>query len=211
MSASAQSVLLPRQDMPRAALSARLRAETRDMHDRIEANPRFSRLMAPDLSLKEYRTLIIGLFGHHAGAEAALALAPGLPEALKLPCRLTRTAALAADLRALGMSEAAITALPRCAAYRLDSAEAAWGALYVLEGSTLGGQLIARHLATILGLGPDRGAAGLVPHGARTGALWREFRELMDDGAAMGEIDADSVIAAARHAFVTLDDWVARA
>jgi len=210
MSASAQATLPPRHDAP-PPLSARLRMETRDLHDRIEANPRFCRLMAPDLSLAEYHALIVALFGHHAGAEAALAGAPGLPAVLGLSRRLTRTAALTADLRALGLTEAAIARLPRCAAYLIDSPEAAWGALYVLEGSTLGGQLIARHLAATLGLGPETGAAGLVPHGAQTGALWRQFRELMDEAAAMGEIDTDAVIAAARHAFATLDEWVAQA
>jgi heme oxygenase len=193
------------------ALSLRLRTETRDMHDRIEANSRFSRLMAPDLGLAEYRALLLGLYGHHAAAEAALAAAPGMPPALGLSARLRRNAALALDLRALGLSDADITAVPRCTAYHISNAEAAWGTLYVLEGSTLGGQLIARHLAATLGLGPETGAAGLVPHGTQTGALWREFRTLMDQAAAQREIEPDAVIAAARFAFSTLDEWVAQA
>ncbi len=198
-------------DAPQAALlGARLRHGTRDLHDAIEANPRFARLMAPDLSRDEYASLLARMLGHHAPAEAALAqAAPLLPAALDLPARLRRGAALAADLRALGLKPARIAALPRCGAYRLDSAEAAWGTLYVLEGSALGGQVIARHLAATLGLDAANGAAGIVPHGAETGRLWREFKQLLEESAALGRLDGDAVIAAARHAFATLDGWMA--
>ncbi|WP_205082726.1 biliverdin-producing heme oxygenase [Paracraurococcus ruber] len=193
-------------------LSARLRAETQDLHDRIETNPRFARLMAPDLGLAEYRGLVAALLGHHAAAEAAVALAGGLlPRALDLDRRLTRSRLLAEDLRALGLAEDAIAALPRCPGYSLRSAEAAWGTLYVLEGSALGGQLIARHLAAVLGLSPAHGCAGMVPHGGETGLLWRGFKQLLDDAARADALDPAAVVAAARHAFDTLDRWVAAA
>ena len=111
----------------------------------------------------------------------------------------------------MGYAEREIAALPRCDAYSIRTAEAAWGTLYVLEGSTLGGQLIARHLAETLGLGPTSGAGGLVPHGADTGGLWRDFKRLLDEVAAQGRIDPDAVVSAARFAFATLDRWVAAA
>ncbi len=195
-------------------LSIRLRHGTRDLHDRIEANPRFGRLMSPGLSLAEYRGLLARLYGHHGPAEAALAAAAHrLPAALEMPRRLRRTPLLAADLRALGLSAQAIAALPTCGpgAYPIRTAEQAWGTLYVLEGATLGGQVIARHLAATLGLGPATGAAAVVPHGEATGALWRGFRQLLDETAQQAPLDPEAVVAAARHAFATLDSWVAAA
>ncbi len=191
-------------------LTARLRLETRDAHDKIEANPQFARLMAPDLTREEYRALLARLFGHHAPAEAALAEAMHLlPAALALPRRLSRTALLAADLAALGFSPSRVEALPRCVGITIRNREQAWGLLYVLEGSSLGGQVIARHLAGLLELGPGTGAGGLVPHGNETGQLWRGFKSMLDALGAIGGIDADAVIDSARLAFDRLDRWVA--
>jgi len=197
---------------PPPALSLRLRLETRDLHDRIEANGRFARLMAPDLTRAEYTALTARLYGHHVAAEAALAaVAPLLPASLDLQRRLSRRAAFTADLRALGLDDRAIVMLPRCPGYRLRTAAQGWGLLYLLEGATLGGQLIARHLTGTLGLGPESGAAGVVPHGADTGLLWRQFKQVLDEAALLDGLDQDAVIASARHGFTTLDAWVAGA
>jgi heme oxygenase len=193
-----------------AGVAQLLRTGTRDLHDSIEANPRFSRLMAADLTRGEYINLLVRLFGHHVAAEAALALAaPLLPPGLQLERRLRRTALLANDLGQLGLAPATIAALPRCPVAPCDTAEDAWGQLYVLEGSALGGQLIARHLAATLALGPGSGAGGLVPHGNETGALWRGFKQALEDSADTGAIDPARVVGAARRAFTTLDAWVA--
>ena len=48
------------------------------------------------------------------------------------------------------------------------------GALYVLEGSTLGGRILARQVETVLNLTPGQGNAYFQGHGAATGALWKE-------------------------------------
>ena len=49
------------------------------------------------------------------------------------------------------------------------------GALYVIEGSTLGGKVIARQLAAHLGLNAAKGARFFHGHGAATEAHWGEF------------------------------------
>lgn len=204
MSMTVAERLAPRPEAAaETSLAARLRRETRDLHDRIKANHRFARLMAPDLTRGEYRGLVARLHGHHAPLEEALL--PLLPAAFQPERRLPRRALLRADLRALGLAEAAIDALPQCQAYRFRTPAQALGALYVLEGAGLGGQVIARHLAATLRLGPEEGTAALVPHGAETGALWRQFR-LALDGAA---VEAAGVVEAARFTFTTLDRWMA--
>lgn len=50
------------------------------------------------------------------------------------------------------------------------------GALYVVEGSTLGGQFIARHVETALGLSPGEGNAYFLGYGEQTSARWREVK-----------------------------------
>lgn len=61
----------------------------------------------------------------------------------------------------------------------VTSEAGAWGSLYVIEGSALGGQVITRALATH-GLRPEAGAAYFHGWGASTGAMWREFRQLLE-------------------------------
>ena len=64
------------------------------------------------------------------------------------------------------------------------------GCLYVLEGSTLGGQIILRRAAERLGIDADTGAGFFHGYGAQTGAMWRG---LVD---AINLIPADSAHAA---------------
>jgi len=49
------------------------------------------------------------------------------------------------------------------------------GCLYVLEGATLGGQVISRHLAK-LGIGPETGGRFFNGYGAKTGRMWKSFQ-----------------------------------
>ncbi|HEY9155092.1 MAG TPA: biliverdin-producing heme oxygenase, partial [Opitutaceae bacterium] len=64
-----------------------------------------------------------------------------------------KTVWLREDLAALGVSSGDIDALPRCEELPdLTSAARALGSFYVWEGSTLGGQIISRHLREKLGI-----------------------------------------------------------
>lgn len=64
----------------------------------------------------------------------------------------------------------------------LASRGEALGALYVLEGSSLGGRMILRAVAA---RGAETGdLAFLDPYGARTGERWREFLQDLEDAPA---------------------------
>ena len=54
-----------------------------------------------------------------------------------------------------------------------DSTHTCLGALYVLEGATLGGQVLRREMAQRLGVNADNGGAFLDVYGAETGRRWR--------------------------------------
>jgi heme oxygenase len=62
--------------------------------------------------------------------------------------------------------------------------------MYVLEGSALGGQVIARALRERWALGPHNGAAYFGGHGADTGACWADFRRRLAQ-----EVDAHDAAA----------------
>ena len=70
--------------------------------------------------------------------------------------------------------------------------------MYVVEGSTLGGQYIAKHVERRFGFRGGSGNAYFRGYGERTGSMWRSFK---DDLIALPEEDTDRVIAAARAMF----------
>lgn len=55
------------------------------------------------------------------------------------------------------------------------------GALYVLEGSTLGGQAISRHLEKHFGWRDGRGYSFFLGHAEQTGAKWRAVCQALEE------------------------------
>jgi heme oxygenase len=80
---------------------------------------------------------------------------------------------LVQDLHALGDELPS----PRVVAPGWDPADVAdlVGVLYPIEGSTLGGQVISRHLRDNLGLTPERGARFFYGYGPDTARRWDAF------------------------------------
>ncbi|MCY1016866.1 biliverdin-producing heme oxygenase [Pyxidicoccus sp. MSG2] len=121
-----------------------MKTETRPHHERTEAAVR---LMDPGLTPGDYRRHLEALYGFYVPLEAQLAarLEDAVPalrahERWKVPL-------LEEDLRTLGHDDGSLARLPRCALLpSLSGVPEALGCFYVLEGSTLGGQLILRHL-----------------------------------------------------------------
>lgn len=148
-----------------------LRHATAARHAEIEAVLALDRPSTP----ARYHGVLRGFDAFLAGWEPAVASA--LPKHLQpwLAAR-SRRHWLADDLRVLGEHEA-----PRARAVpvHLPDVASAFGSLYVVEGSALGGQVLCRHLA-LQGWTPGRGASYFHGHGDATGAMWREFRALLE-------------------------------
>jgi heme oxygenase len=164
-----------------------LRQATAAQHRAIESRLRLDSA----LPLDRYIAVLQGFERFLAAWEPLLEQA--LPERLRAwfaPRR--RGARVAEDLRALHAprSEPAPLDLP------LDTPAAAFGSLYVLEGSALGAQVIAPRLARQLGLHAHNGAAYFAGHGEHTAARWREFRELLEREVATDEQRAAACAAA---------------
>jgi heme oxygenase len=117
-------------------------------------------------------------FALHAIAEppieAALAHLSATARAALQPQTRQRVPAIAGALRRLGLPT------PKLPDHRLalSSTAAALGALYVLEGSSLGGRLILRDLHAA---GADTaGLEFLDPYGDSTGARWRALLAVLE-------------------------------
>ena len=176
-------------------IMARLKRETAPLHAELDA------IVAPMLLQRaRYRMLIGGLRDAYGGIERELARHDSqLSRAGYDFAQRTKLSWLDDDRDALAMSE---PSAPR-SGYTLASAAAAFGAVYVVEGATLGGQVIARQVMPVLALTPERGCRFFTGYGAETGERWRETRTAIAShlAAATGPDAADETIDAASMTF----------
>ena len=187
---------------PASALFARLRAATAATHRDVEA---MVPLLDPALTVAQYRAFLATLWGVHRPLEQRLARVAGLVTVVPDLERRWKATLLAQDLDALGVEAAAV---PVCEdGPALATIEDAVGCMYVLEGSTLGGQQLRRHLATVLPAVARDAAGFLGCYGAETGPRWNAFRGHVLTTAGL---DEHAVVAAACATFATIRDWFAR-
>ena len=190
-------------------LRARLREATADIHERLHGHPGLGAAASGVMARDDYRQLLIRLWGFHKAFEIALEAAVG---SLRLDIELAaraRAPMLEEDLRALGLSAGEIAALPRCdQVFRPRDGAEFFGALYVVEGSTLGGLHIARALSGLFGGAEGEGRRFFLGYGARHGAMWRGFLEQLDAFAG-DEADELAAVAGAVRTFADFETWMA--
>jgi heme oxygenase len=186
-------------------LRARLKTATNEAHERMHAHPGFAAAAAGTIGADAYRDLLARLYGFHAAFENRMRGAPAaFAKALELPAR-ARAGLIVEDLLALGASRETIDILPLCNDILLLHDEGdRLGALYVVEGSTLGGAFIAKALA--------RSAANarrfFDGHGVNHGRLWRNLVKALDRLDDVPE-EADRAERAAISTFAAFERWMA--
>lgn len=180
-----------------------LRSATRADHERLEA--RLGSKTAVE-TIDAYRTLLANLYGFHAALEPRLAqrlaAVPTLAPLAPLP---PRAALLADDLGHLGIDPATLPLAATLPA--VGSAEALAGVLYVIEGSALGGAVLARHAGRHLAVGPANGGA-FFSGDAALGGRWRTVVAALEATAA--STHTEPIVAGAQDAFACMEAWLCR-
>jgi heme oxygenase (biliverdin-IX-beta and delta-forming) len=152
-----------------------LKAETRSHHERAE---RVVQLMSPGLSVEGYRQHLEALHALHAALESAAARQLGAFERELRLAERWKLHLLREDLRALGHDEASLGRLPGIEPPpQVPGMPEALGTLYVLEGSTLGGQIILRHLLRHFEGKSVGRFAFFRAYGDAVGPMWKSFGE----------------------------------
>ncbi|MBA2931640.1 biliverdin-producing heme oxygenase [Pseudomonas sp. CCUG 57209] len=154
-----------------------------------------------------FRRLLQAYYGFYGPMEAALYDCELIPDGYDTELRV-KTPTLLSDLLALGLNDMAINDLPRCTQLPLlDTPAACLGALYVLEGATLGGQVLRREMAQRLDLDADNGGAFLNVYGPETGRRWKDFLDYLGHQ----PLDAPAkqhAVDAARSTFRCFEQWL---
>jgi heme oxygenase (biliverdin-IX-beta and delta-forming) len=196
----------------RSAARDALREATHDVHMRLHRHPSFAQLAEGTIDLKGYSSLMGRLYGFHAPLEAALVTGLQSLESNRTFMtdemgRRLRVHRLREDLRTLQMTDVQIDALPRISHdWALSNLGRFAGALYVREGATLGGRVLARGLDGLLGAGHDHGRTFLAGD-VEEKSLWQRCCVLIDEVAADGHLD--DTIASALATFDALENWLA--
>jgi len=181
-----------------------LRTGTALLHVALEKRLPF---FSEHLDANGYMRLIQAYYGFYLPIEAALHDSHLIPDGFD-PVLRVKTPTLLSDLNALGLDQTAITGLPRCTHLpRFDTPAACLGALYVLEGATLGGQVLRREMARRLGVDADNGGAFLNVYGAETGRRWKDFLDYL------GRLPLDAnakqqAVDTARSTFSCFEQWL---
>jgi heme oxygenase len=183
----------------------RLREETRSQHEALEeALP----LGHADLAPAIYRAVLARFQGFYATweaeaqAHASEALLPVLAGRTKLPM-------LDADLLALGLNPQNAPRMERTCLPDFAAGDATLlGSMYVVEGATLGGQLISRQLERSGKFHDGHGYSFFLSYGQAVGQQWKAFTALLE---AAPEAEGDAIVASAQQTFRAFSQWFAGA
>lgn len=166
-----------------------LKTGTADAHRSLEIA---MNLTGANATRARYVQYLQALTSVHEALEPALLSDPELHALLADLPKRTRVEAGRHDLASLGEERGRrrFTAqLP------LKTVAEKFGVLYVLEGSTLGGQVLRRELKSALGV-HDESLRYVSGYGERTGAKWKLFLEALERGVTTDEARQQAVSAA---------------
>jgi heme oxygenase len=161
--------------------------------------------MDPGLTREAYLRVLERLQPIIATWETYLALAPGLPDG-SFRSERNRLPLLVQDLEFLRGSGGRAADEQACVLPVLDGNAQWMGAMYVMEGSRLGGQLIARHVEETLSLAPGEATRYFRGFGDRTGPMWKEFVQRLQQDVPDGE--TEEAILGAKKMFATFGAWM---
>lgn len=184
---------------------AELREATRHNHSELERRLPF---MSADLDIVRYGRLMQAYYGFYEPLEQRFQQVAHLNSMIG-PDRY-KSAMLHQDLQALGFSLEQIRQLPRCDNLpTIENRLQSIGVLYVIEGATLGGQILRRNARDQLGLEENTGAAFLDVYGKATGVMWKAY--LAHLAAVDLPEERAQVIQAALDVFSCFESWLEQA
>ena len=151
-----------------------IRQRTGSLHQQIESSFDLNAALG---SVEDYRLLLSRYLAVYRPFEDSLRVCLGDSLGIASWSYRSKITSLEQDLQSLGTVEAPQTS--PCLIL-LDSLDAALGALYVTEGSSLGGQVIYREIQHRLHLDRESGAGFFFGDGPQTGTRWREFTDMLN-------------------------------
>jgi heme oxygenase (biliverdin-IX-beta and delta-forming) len=189
-------------------IHALLKQRTADLHSSMEVQ--LGVLLSDEISVGQYAAVQKSFYGFYKPLEDRLVefLGRQLPE-IQLAMRL-KLPLLEGDLASLSVPADAIAKLPVCDKLPpLGTVPELLGCLYVLEGSTLGGKIITRHLKTVLSL-KEAGCSFFNSYGDNVGRMWSAFLSVLERHCEEYG-DQEAIVNSACQTYASLERWFSRA
>ncbi len=160
-----------------------LKTKTLEEHEGLEAA---SRIMRADFTFDDNQSILEKWFVFYATFEDMLdETETRYPEIFEFMKDRRKVLTLQQDLESMRKSVSLETDeaadVRRFLTARFANRESLWGALYVLEGSTLGAQFITKHLTSHFSIQDERGVQFYKGYGEATGRRWKEFVQKLEE------------------------------
>jgi heme oxygenase len=172
----------------------RIKTETADLHRQTESSRLSVALMSENLTEKDYSDYLLrmkDIVEHYEEIvfDKLASIIPDIEQRRKL--HLIKN-----DLAFFNVDEAAGNfSLPPT-----ENTAVLLGYMYVLEGSSLGGAMIYKHVSRQLDISEQNGGAYFTSYGAELSAKWKSFLDILGNH----EQQADEIIEGAKTAFAAI-------
>jgi heme oxygenase (biliverdin-IX-beta and delta-forming) len=185
----------------REGVMAKLRAATRHHHQQLDSDPRIAAYFQTQQGVGELLGRWYGFFVPYEARLEATA-----HDFRNLVSERKKTPLLLDDLRFHGIDP---ERLPMCDCLpRIEDEIEMLGAMYVTEGSTLGGRFLARDIEKSVGLSNNQGYSFFNSYGDQTGSCWKEFGQIVEEACAN---NPQRAIASADKTFECVHHWLVQA
>lgn len=181
-----------------------LKQETQQQHRALENT---LDLLRPDFTLFDYGTLLTKFYSFHVVFDNIMQRHKKnnvIPAEFYCVDRMKHEWLLE-DLSALAITPAPTSgSAAECLASELTSAEHLWGAIYVIEGSTLGGTLLSKHFEKKFGINTDTGLHFFTGYGQHTGKNWQLTVDRLRDCETQ-KMSSEAIVHGAKRTFQLLE------
>lgn len=188
-------------------LSEYLKEHSRKDHDSIESKVDLVKLAT---NPNHYLNLLKAFLGYYTNIEKAFlnfeaefsALNINIVERLKKNLLIT-------DIKHFGVTDEEIIHLPISKDVpEIKNIHEAMGVLYVLEGSTMGGQIIFKQLLKAEIISPESSGGNFFkPYGSATMPMWMSFKDSLNK---LSTDKNEIVLQKARETFNTMEAWLVK-
>jgi len=187
---------------------SKLKEATVSSHRQIEHNAFAKAVLQEKAPIEKYVEWLIRFYGFYYPLENFIQKSNFLSlERIRLKERL-KVPLLSRDLVALGQSGADINQYVQCRDLpRLSDEASLLGYLYVVEGSSLGGQFIVKKLRQNYDFKGDQGCRFFNSYGDRTDEMWQEFCRFLNEYP-LDEKQEKAALQTARDTFEKLNTWL---
>ena len=184
----------------------KLKTATADVHKRLETAPVLKPFSETNISEEAYCVILKKFYGYFFPLEQLIENHTVIKHFLPDLEQRRKASLLKADLRFMSNSE--LSEITICSDLpEVSSAAQAFGCLYVLEGSTLGGQLLTKVAKRSFDLQTDAGVLFFSGYKQETGSKWKSFRASLE---AFNEKynEESEIIESANLTFLKFYNWL---